>query len=423
MSVRRTYYLVSSLNWFAAVLPMAVSVLLAQSRGLTLADVAHFMAAFSLFVVLFELPSGALADAVGRKRVFLAGGVMQLAAKTVFLVASDLPTFMLYGLLAAAARALASGALEAWFIDALQSEDPGADLQPALARGGAYNLAALAAATLLGGYVPRLASSLPLPEIGVLTPLSSTVVVALVLQLLVLVLTARFVNDQRSQGGLRLAAMRGELADVLRGARTVTFANRTVAALLVVDLVVGAALMASETFWQPFFAARLGGGVTGGDTTALGAILAGSFLLGVVGNLVVTRVDRWLGGRHALTAALFQLVQAGALLALAWQAGPLPATALFWLTYLARSAWSSPHEAIFHAAVPAERRSVMLSLSSLSSFAGGFLGSVLLGPIAEAASIGAAWSVAAVPVALTALVYLRLARGRARVAPPLVEGI
>lgn len=410
MRVRPAYYLVSSLNWFANVLPMAVSVLLAQSRGLTLTDVGLFMGAYALTVVVLELPSGALADAVGRKRVFLAASALQVVAKAVFLTAFGLPAFVLYGLLAGAARALASGALEAWFIDALQAEEPGVDLQPALAAGGAYNLAALAAGTAAGAYLPTLAARLPLADDGMLTPLSSTVAASLALQVAVLALTAAVIHDPRSRGRLRAGAVRRELASVVRDAQAVARGSRVVQALLGVDLVVGAAVMSSETFWQPFFAARLDTAASGPGTFALGAILAGSFLLGVVGNLVATPVSRLLRGRHALTAALFQLLQAAALLTLARQADPLAAAGLFWLTYLARAAWSSPHQALYNAAVPGERRSVMLSLSSLSSFAGGFLGSVMLGPLAQAASIGAAWTAAAVPVALTAGLYLTLSR-------------
>src|SRR5690606_6589216 len=75
-------------------------------------------------------------------------------------------------------RALSSGALEAWFIDALQAADPDVDLQPALAGAGAWNLAALAAGTFVGSALPGLFASLPQHPMAVLTPPSVTLVAA-----------------------------------------------------------------------------------------------------------------------------------------------------------------------------------------------------------------------------------------------------
>ena len=142
LSVRNAYWLVTSLNWFAAVLPMPVMVLLAQSRGVTLAEVGLYMGVYALVVAALEVPSGAVADAMGRKRAYLLGGTLTVVARLVYLAAFDLWAFVLFAALFGAARALTSGALEAWFVDALQAEDEGVDLQPALATAGSFQLAA-----------------------------------------------------------------------------------------------------------------------------------------------------------------------------------------------------------------------------------------------------------------------------------------
>jgi len=63
--------------------------------------------------------------------------------------------------------------------------------------------------------------------------------------------------------------------------------------------------------------------------------------------------------------------------------------------------------------VPSERRSVMLSVQSLASFGGAFVGSVALGALAEATSIPLAWSVSGALVLLAALLYLPLLGARA----------
>lgn len=396
MRLRPAYYLVSSATWFANAIPMAITVLLAQSRGMDLARIGLYLGLYSLTVVLLELPSGALADAWGRKRVFLVAGCVGLAAKAAFLLAFDLPAFLLFALLLGASRALASGALEAWFVDALQAAEPDADLQPPLARAGAWNLLALAAGTLLGSALPNLTRFLPQTPDAILTPLSSTLVASIIAAAAALLVTLLVIRErpgaapvESAGASLRsgLTAFRHVIADAAKATR----ADHQLLLLLGAELVAGVALTASENLWQPFFALRLASADADG-TFPLGVIMAGSFGMGVLGNFVATPLVRRLNGRYALVAALFQGLQGLAFLALAAQGGLAGATAFYWCTYVARSAWSSPQATLFHLRVPAARRSVMLSLQSLVWFGGSFVGSVLLGPLAEATSIPVAWS-------------------------------
>src|SRR5690606_15064105 len=180
--------------------------------------------------------------------------------------------------------------------------------------------------------------------------------------------------------------------------------------LLLVDVVIGAILAGSENLWQPFFATLLPGAdvAAGGGTLALGVVLGGSFGVGILGNFVATQLSRALGKRHALVSAIFQVAQGAAFVFLALSGRFLLATALFWLTYLTRSGWSSPHSSLFHREVTTDKRTVMLSAQSLAGFAGAFVGSVALGALAEATSIGTSWIVAGAAVAASALPYLIL---------------
>jgi len=46
-----------------------------ESRGLSLAQVFYLQAIFAAFVVLFEVPSGYIADVFGRRNVLIAGSI------------------------------------------------------------------------------------------------------------------------------------------------------------------------------------------------------------------------------------------------------------------------------------------------------------------------------------------------------------
>ena len=50
-SVRRRYYVITFLTWFATALPLSLTVLLAQARGIGLAEVGLALGIYSLTVV------------------------------------------------------------------------------------------------------------------------------------------------------------------------------------------------------------------------------------------------------------------------------------------------------------------------------------------------------------------------------------
>lgn len=429
MDVRPAYYLVSSLNWFATVLPMAVMVLLAQARGLSLSQVGLYVGIYALTVALCELPSGAIADTFGRKRTVMLSYGLALLAKLVFLLAFDMTTFIVYAVVWGLARALGSGALEAWFIDGILADDPDADVQQALARAGTFNLIGLAAGTLAGSALPGPFAWLPSDGSAIITPLSTTVVASIVCGAIVIALTGLFVRDPRAVSGAVLPVgdvparpsigrarwviqrSLGDVAGTLKDSWLLTSTNGRLRALLGAEFAVGLALTASETFWQPFFADLLRapsapGGSTG--TLFLGVVLAGCFGAGVIGNLIATPLAALLRRRNARVAGLFILLHGVMFVLLAMQTNLLLAAALLWLTYLTRATWSSPHAALYNREVPGDRRSVMLSVLSLAGFAGAFVGSVVLGPVAEAASVASVWLVAGGCVAVAALLYVRL---------------
>lgn len=173
--LRRTehlYYTAQMLFWLLVPLTAALGVLFMQARGRDLAEIGLLLGAYSLSVVIFEFPSGVLADRYGRKRVALAAYTLLLASSLVFLFPFSFPAFLLFSVLNGAGRAFTSGALSAWFIDRLQEADPVVDVQPLLARAAALELLALTAGTLLGGALPTMFSALPADGTTVLTPLT-----------------------------------------------------------------------------------------------------------------------------------------------------------------------------------------------------------------------------------------------------------
>jgi MFS family permease len=223
-----------------------------------------------------------------------------------------------------------------------------------------------------------------------------------------LIAVARLIDDRPAAGGSWRSGFRAVPA-LMREALQLSRENGRLLLLMLASFVGGFAILSLEAFWQPFFAALPGAGA---NSLLLGGLIAGSFLVGMAGNLLSIPLSRRLGGRHGLVGAVSRLLQGTSMLGLAAAGVLVPAAGLFWLTYLMGGVGLSPHQTLLNAEIPAQRRSTMLSVQSLAAYVGSFLGGAALGYVAEHASIRLAWTIAGALVVLSLLPYLLLDRGR-----------
>ncbi|UCH26962.1 MAG: MFS transporter [Trueperaceae bacterium] len=398
--VKRIYFTAEFLTWFAVGLVLPVSVLLLQSRGLDLFEIGLLMGLYSLTIVLLELPTGGLADTIGRKPVTLLSYLFALGSSLAFLVSFSMPLFLLSFVLLGISRALASGALGAWFVDRLLEIDEEIDLQPHLAHANVFVIAGLSLGSLAGGWVPRLFSHLPTDGAAVFTPLSMTLVFSIIVKVAGIVLVGLWIRERRTA-----PTERGALAGIpklLKTALVESRGNPVIPLLLTASLMGALALMSVETFWQPRFAGWLGTA----NTPLFGLLMTGAFAVGIVGNLASIPLSKRLKGRHGLVAALAQGVGGAAVVLLALQTNAAPAAALFWLFYLMGGALGSPVAVLFNREVPSERRSSMQSVMSLAAYGGSFLGSAVLGYLAKTSGIGTVWFVSGTILSGSAALYL-----------------
>jgi hypothetical protein len=309
-------------------------------------------------------------------------------------------------------------------VDALQAADPDVDLQPVLARAGTSTLLALGLGTLLGSLLPYLFDRLPADGTAVLTPLSMPILLAIGAHLLLLAATLLLVHEEPVAA--RAAGWRqgfGRVPAITRTGFALSRRNPTILLLLGATLAGGLALSGLESFWQPYFAGLLGG--SRGNSLFFGVVMGGNFLLGMAGNLLATPLSRLLGKRYGLVCALFQGLWGLSIVLLAQQNSPVPAVLFFWLAYMNMGGANSPHSTLLNREIPAEQRSIMLSIASLTGYVGGALGSVVLGYVAEHLSISAAWLAAGLVLMVSLGFYWRVDvrqhRSLARLVTPTAE--
>ena len=396
--LERTYYLTQGLLWLATALPAPLLVLLAQNRGVTLGQVGILFGIYALTAAVCEVPSGMLADSWGRKPTALLAYALMIAAQTLLLWAFSLPLLLVWALFYGVGRALVSGALEAWFVDAVKEAAPGTELQPLFAKAGTVELLALTLGTLSGGALPKLFAGLP--EGAVLSPLSAVLLVSVFVKVILFGVVAWRVEEAP-----RVKPAHTGLRQLFANAVNVSRRNPALRLLFGGALATGFATAGLETFWQPRFAALLGP-----DTLILSVILAGSFGVGMLGNLASIPLCRLFSERYARVAALMQGLGGLALVFLALQTRALPAVLLFWAVYLTLGVSGSPRQTLLNRAVPSGARAALLSVGSFMTYVGFFLGSVVLGKLAEQLSVSAAWGLAGVVFTVSLGFYGRLER-------------
>ncbi len=404
--LKQVYFLVIALFWLAVALPLPIIILLVQARGASLFEIGLLMGIYSLTIVVLEVPTGGLADSVGRKRVALFAYIFTLLSMVVVFFAFSFTVFLIAMILSGIGRALSSGALDAWFVDSLQDLEPDIDLQPALAQAGTVTLFALGVGTLSGGALPMLFDGLPADGSALLTPLSTTIIASIIIQLILIVAVGLLVRDTRSSEA-GLGVWRKSVQDVpvlVRDAFALNMSNPILMRLLGAALVSGLVIASVETFWQPQFATLMGGDEV--QSIWFGVIMTGSFLAGMVGNMASVPLSKRLGKRYALVAAVTRGVQGVFLMLLAMQSGILGAAVLFWLVYANMGVLESPHATLVNNEIPSERRSAMLSVQSLATYGGAAIGSITLGYIAQFGSIRYAWIVAGLIAVVSLWLYI-----------------
>ena len=160
-AVRRTYYVLGFGNTLAASLIWGINTIFLLDAGLDNLQAFAANAFFTAGMVLFEVPTGIVADAWGRRASYLLGIVTLVVATLLYvwlwrLHAAFLPwaaVSMLIGL----GFTFFSGATEAWLIDALAATGHEGPVDPVFARGQVLGGIGTLAGSVGGGYLAQIA--------------------------------------------------------------------------------------------------------------------------------------------------------------------------------------------------------------------------------------------------------------------------
>jgi MFS family permease len=394
--VQRVYLGLTLLSTLAASFIWGINTLFLLDAGLNNTEAFAANAFFTLGQVLFEVPTGVVADLWGRRASYLAGTLTLLASTLLYYLMWRVKAPFWGWALSSAFIGLGftffSGATEAWLVDSLKASGYRGGLDGVFARGGIAAGAAMLAGSVAGGYIAQV-SNLGVPYLARSGALGLTCLAALL-----------FMKDHGFQPD-RSQTVWKRMQSIFAASIQNGFRRPAVRWVML-----GAPFAAAAGFYafyamQPYLLQLYGDPRAYGVAGLAAALVAGAQ---IGGGLLVKQIRRVFYRR---THVLILAAAAGtaALAVIGWTSSFWVAASLLVLWAIGFAAGGPIRQAYLNGLIPSAQRATILSFDSLMGSFGSAVTQPALGRAADAWGYGASYLVAAA-VQLGALPFLVLAR-------------
>jgi len=397
-SIKRIYYVLTVGNTLAASLIWGINTIFLLDAGLNNLEAFAANAFFTAGMVLFEVPTGIVADLRGRRASFLLGTLTLAVTTALYVLLWHLEAPFWQWAVVSALLGLGftffSGATEAWLVDALTATGFDGQLDAVFGRAQVFSGAAMLAGSVGGGYLAQL-TNLGVPFVVRAGVLAVMFVVAAVVM--------RDIGFTPDRGGRPLAEIRRIVTD------SVDYGLRvpTVRYLMLAAPFIGGVGVYIFYALQPYLLELYGDPHAYGVAGLVAAILSGSQ---IAGGFLTT----WVRGRfRRRTSALIaaQVCSVVAILLIGLVANFWVVLALIVVWGLLNSATMPIRQAFLNGLIPSRQRATILSFDSLMSSTGGVVAQPILGRVADVWSYPASYVVSGV-ISAFALPFLALARAQ-----------
>ena len=395
-SVQRTYLLLMLGNTLATSFIWGINTIFLLDAGLSNLEAFAANAFFTVGMVLFEVPTGVVADTVGRRASYLLGTVTLTASTLLYFLLWDVQgpfwAWAVASILIGLGFTFFSGAVEAWLVDALKATGFTGELEHVFGRGQVVAGAAMLTGSVAGGFIAQQTT------LGVPFVLRAVVLAVMFFVAFALMHDTGFTPEK---GGRPLAEMRTiASASIEYGWRV-----PAVKWLMVESLFTGGVGIYSFYALQPYLLELYGDPHAYQIAGLVAAIVAGAQILG---GLAASRIRRLFERRTSAllaTAALSTMT-----LALAGTIEHFWAVIGLIVVWGLLFAASSPiRQAYMNGLIPSRQRATILSFDSLMSSSGGVWAQPALGRAADAWGYAPTYLIAAGIYAF-ALPFLALSR-------------
>ena len=403
--VQRIYLLLTLLSTLAASLIWGVNTLFLLDAGLNNTAAFAANAFFTAGQVIFEVPTGVLADTWGRRRSYLLGAGTLLLSTLLYLFMWQSKAPFLGWAVASVLIGLGftffSGATEAWLVDALNFTGYKGSLESVFAKGQIVAGVAMLTGSLGGGLIAQF-TNLGVPYVIRSVLLGITLLTAFVLM---------------KDLGFTPAKGKGPVAEVRRVIRSSLdsgWRNPPVRWLMLSAPFTMGILIYAFYALQPYLLELHGDKSAYWIAGLSAAIIAGTEILG---GLLVTRL-RLLFRRRTSALIVMMMVSIASL-------AMLGLTSSFWVAIGVLVVWgmafaaSTPvRQAYINGLIPSAQRATVLSFDNLMSSAGGVIAQPALGRVADVAGYARSYLFCAA-IQLLAVPFLLRARHEQAASDPI----
>jgi len=368
--VRRAYYVLTAGTTLAASLIWGINTIFLLDAGLSNLEAFAANAFFTAGMVVFEIPTGIVADSWGRRASFLLGTVTLAVTTGLYVLLWQLHSPFVWWAIVSALLGLGftffSGATEAWLVDALTETGYDGSLERVFSRGQVIGGITMLAGSVAGGYLAQL-TNLGVPYVARAGVLLVVFVLALALM--------RDIGFTPQRGGQPLVEMRKLVtSSVDNGLRVPAIRAQMLAGVFSggVGVYVFYAL-------QPYLLDLWGDPTAYGVAGLVAAIVAGAQ---IVGGLLTPKI-RLLFRRRTSALLVLEVVGVVVLLLIGLITNFWAAVALIVVWGLTAAAGRPIRQTYLNAMIPSPQRATILSFDSLVSNTGGIVAQPALGRSAD----------------------------------------
>ncbi|MEN8114819.1 MAG: MFS transporter [Actinomycetota bacterium] len=376
----RRYYAYAGIYTLAASIIWGINTLFLLDAGLSIGEAFIANAAFSVGTVLFEIPTGVVADTIGRRASFLLS-VIVLAASTLAYVGlaqagGGVVAFSVVSVFIGLGYTFYSGAMEAWLVDGVRELGYDGDMDRVFARGQAVGGTAMLVGTVGGGLLGQIDLALPF-------------LVRSALLVVLLILAFYGMHDIGFQPRpVTMRTLPKEANAVATAGIRHGWSARPLRLIMIAGAIQNGFFFWAWYAWQPYFLELLER-----DAVWVAGVVAALLSVAmIVGNSLVGVFTRACGQRTTMllwTAAVF----AGASIGVGLAGNFALALGFLLLGSVAMGVQMPVRQAFIHGMVPSEERATVVSFDSMISGVGAVGGQAGLGVYSERSSYSAAYVV------------------------------
>jgi len=155
------YYIGNFLDTFAIALTFGIYAIFLQKNGLNLLQVNLINFTFMISIFILEVPTGAFADAIGRKNSVLLGTLFLIAGLALYPIYRTFVGFIIAEILLAISSAFGSGAWDAWMVDTSKKQGYVGKVDYVFSQSNVISKIALIFGGFLGAYLAYVELGLP----------------------------------------------------------------------------------------------------------------------------------------------------------------------------------------------------------------------------------------------------------------------